>query len=287
MEVVSNKIKDIRTHYLIVLRSKFSAGEAKQLLMTLLVEFSAYSKNEILLYPDKTLSESELLKIHFGVKELLKNKPVQYITGYTDFLDVRLRVDENVLIPRPETEELVEIIRKEWGQAKSVSLRILDIGTGSGAIAIALKKFFPAAAVTGIDISPQAVELARRNAEYNGVKVDFRVSDMLNDGWKGLGSYDIIVSNPPYVREKEKKEMHANVLEYEPAQALFVPDDDALGYYVAIARNAPGILRENGTIYLEINQYLPDETAALFSSFAACEIRKDFKGNSRFLVVRF
>ncbi len=208
---------------------------------------------------------------------------MQYVTGYTDFLDIRLRVNENVLIPRPETEQLVETIRNEHLIDKNKALRILDIGTGSGAIAIALKKSFPAAGVLAVDISPQAVELARKNAAFNGVEVDFTVLDMLKD--EPDGEFDIIVSNPPYVREKEKKEMRANVLQYEPAEALFVPDDDALVFYAAIAEKAWKILKPGGVIYLEINQYLARETASLFASYTACEIRPDFRGNARFVIV--
>ncbi len=286
MEVSSNKIKDIKSHYLSLLQKNFSNEESQYLINLLLIEYSDYSKHEIFLYPEKPLSESELLKVHFAVKDLLKDKPIQYILGEVDFVDVKLTLNESVLIPRPETEELVELICNDHKDKKEKSLKILDIGTGSGAIAIALKKYFINAELTALDISEEALKVAHRNAEDNNVEINFLKKDILKEGIEDLGNYDLIVSNPPYVRELEKKEIKKNVLDYEPSLALFVPDHDALVFYQRIADLSNLILKNRGSIYLEINQYLANETKALFTSFNEVNVKKDFRGNNRFLIVR-
>jgi release factor glutamine methyltransferase len=286
MEVSSNKIKDIKSHYFSLLQKNFSKEEAEYLINLLLIEYSDYSKHEIFLYPEKPLSESELLKVHFAVKDLLKDKPIQYILGEVDFINVKLKVNESVLIPRPETEELVEIICRDHKDIKEKVLKILDIGTGSGAIAIALKKYFRNAEVTALDISKEALMLARRNAEINNTEVTFLKKDILKEGIEEVGKYDLIVSNPPYVRELEKNEMKKNVLDYEPALALFVPNHSALIFYRRIAELSNGILKNKGSIYLEINQYLAEETKALFTSNGEVELTRDFRNNDRFLIVR-
>jgi release factor glutamine methyltransferase len=216
----------------------------------------------------------------------LKDKPIQYILGHTEFYGLPFRVNSWVLIPRPETEELVDVVIREKKDRSSISL--IDLGTGSGNIAVSLKKHLPFAEIHAADVSTFALEVARSNAEQNGVEIHFSRLDLLDPaGWGSLPDFDLIVSNPPYVRTKEKKMMKRNVLDYEPGLALFVPDDDPLIYYRGILNFAEQCLKPGGSIYCEINQYLPDEVQALFrdSGFNDCNVLKDMNGNARILTV--
>jgi len=266
--------------------------------------------------PDLRLSESELLTLHFAVKELLRNKPVQYVIGETEFCGMRFFVDENVLIPRPETEELVSLLvswsvsqfevtslefrvdflssfrpdieRREMVVEKSpANISILDIGTGSGCIAVSVAKLLKNSVVTAVDISGKALEVAKKNAQANGVDVRFILDDILNPQNSELieNQYDIIVSNPPYVCESEKREMRANVLDYEPATALFVRDEDPLIFYRKILEFAQKALRPNGLVWFEINEKFGKEMKNLCfeKGFKNVEIIKDFRGRERFV----
>jgi release factor glutamine methyltransferase len=213
VKVKSNKIADIRKFYKQKLLSLYSENEADSLLFMLFSDFANLNKPDVVLYPEKTVSESELLKIHFAVKDLLNNKPVQYILGYTEFYDLKFEVNTDVLIPRPETEELVDLVIKE--NISKQGIDILDIGTGSGCIAISIKKHIPGAKVTAIDISAGALNVAKRNAEKNNLETDFRQINFLDErSREKLSEFDIIVSNPPYVRKLEKERMKKNVLDY-------------------------------------------------------------------------
>jgi protein-(glutamine-N5) methyltransferase, release factor-specific len=265
--------------------------------MILLEHYFNIDRVKMALEPDLRLSESELLTLHFAVKELLKNKPVQYVIGETEFCGMRFFVNENVLIPRPETQELVEKLAvssyqfssfrpKRSGVEKSpANVSILDIGTGSGCIAISLAKLIPNSDVTAVDVSEKAIEVARKNAENNGVKVHFVLDDILEPQNPNLidNQFDIIVSNPPYVCESEKSEIRANVLEHEPSTALFVPDSDPLIFYRKILEFAQKALKPNGQIWFEINEKFGKETAELCHSkgFKNIEIIKDFRGKER------
>ncbi len=225
--------------------------------------------------------DSESSKKIAGIVERLKMfEPVQYIFGETEFYGLKLKVTPAVLIPRPETEELIHWI------AKTISgddLSIIDIGTGSGCIALALKKQFPLADVSGVDISEKSLKVARKNGELNNLDVAFFQADILN--WKNYNweSYNLIVSNPPYVRESEKELMEANVLEYEPGAALFVSDENPLIYYRALAGFAKAHLTENGRLFLEINEMFGKETEELLKNegFQNIEIKKDLNGKVR------
>lgn len=199
-------------------------------------------------------------------------KPVQYITGKTAFCGLEFEVNENVLIPRPETEELVHLIA---AQNTLPSPAILDIGTGSGAIAVSLAKLIPGSKVTAIDISPAALETAHANAIKNGVAVEFTECDILS-GHPG-GTFDIIVSNPPYVTESEKESMRPNVLEYEPHGALFVSDNDPLLYYRRIAELGVSLLGNGGSLYFEINERFGQEIAGMMrkSGYSDMTVKKD------------
>lgn len=226
--------------------------------------------------PPETFEKFELLK-----QRLLRSEPVQYLLGTAWFCGLSFIVDPSVLIPRPETEELVSWVVSN--AANRPGCRILDIGTGSGCIAVSLAHLLPEARVSAIDISESALSIARKNAAQNGVEVDFGQTDVLSA--KKLEPCDIIVSNPPYVREKEKSEMRANVLDNEPHLALFVRDDDALLFYRVTALLAFEALSESGELYFEINQYLGPETVSLVENagFKNVELRRDMYGNNRML----
>lgn len=235
---------------------------------------------------DRMLPPEESEKISRIFRELSAGEPLQYITGEQVFFGRRFAVDTRVLIPRGETEELVAFVLSAHGKEP---LRLLDVGTGSGAIAVTLAAERPGWQVTAVDISPDALEVARNNAKDLGVAVDFIQTDILDESrWSGLGTYQAIVSNPPYVRESEKKAMHTNVLDHEPPGALFVPDADPLVFYRAIARFAKGALVPGGKLYFEINEALGLETAALLEGlgFEAVKIYQDINGRDRMAEAR-
>jgi release factor glutamine methyltransferase len=231
---------------------------------------------DIMLEPLREVDEGA----DFGqsLSEIATARPVQYILGVADFYGLELAVGEGVLVPRPETEELVRWIIESEPQARA----ILDVGTGSGAIAIALAKNLPSAAVTAIDISPDALAFARRNNETTGAGVTLRQGDAL-DGGLDVGSFDVIVSNPPYIPAGERSVMAANVTEYEPESALFVPDADPLVFYRAIARMAHRSLVTGGTLYFEIHERMSKEIVELLvcEGFVGVEIRQDLNSKPR------
>jgi release factor glutamine methyltransferase len=239
------------------------------------------------LEPDMRLSESEMLTFHFAVKDLLKNKPIQYIIGETEFCDLKFKVNENVLIPRPETSEMIYKIVNRQRTTDNRQLSILDIGTGSGCIAISLAKQIPNSKVYALDISEKALEVAKENAINNDAEVTFIHDDILSLKNKIETKFDIIVSNPPYVRELEKAEMRDNVLNWEPHNALFVSDNDPLIFYRNILEFAKSHLKENGEIWFEINEYLGKEMTDLCKGygFSDIEIFKDFRGKERIVKV--
>jgi release factor glutamine methyltransferase len=250
----------------------------------ILTEFMHNLKRiDVLLHPEFEVSETDLEKWKTIISELKTEKPIQYITGEAWFYGLRFEVNENTLIPRPETEELVEWI-VDGLKVKGKGQRVLDIGTGSGCIPIALKKEIPNAQVSAIDISEKALEMARKNAFDNQVEVNFVHQNILET--ESLDEkYDVIVSNPPYVRNLEKQEIKRNVLDYEPHLALFVADSDALLFYRKIAQLALKSLAPNGKLFFEINQYLGKETVELleYLGFNNIELRKDFVGNDRMI----
>ncbi len=235
---------------------------------------------------DFRMSESEMLKLHFAVKDLLRHKPVQYITGEVLFCGITFQVDPCVLIPRPETEEMtlmtIELLKQSSNGAQ---FKILDIGTGSGCIAISLKLAFHQAEVYAMDVDAKVLALASKNAQTNNASVHFSQSDISNPAgnFEGL-KFDLIISNPPYVTETDKNEMKQNVLAWEPELALFAPVNDPLHFYKTILRFAEQHLNNNGTILLEINEKLGKETAQLFAqSGYSPELLKDLRGKERFL----
>lgn len=289
MKIPSNLVKDIRKYYCNRLLSLYDENEANTMILMLLEHYFDIDRIQMALNPDLRLNESELLTLHFAVKELMKHRPIQYVMGETFFCDFTLKVNENVLIPRPETSEMVKMIINTC-QSDNI-LNIIDIGTGSGCIAISMAKAFPKSNVYALDNSEQALDVARQNARNNNVKVSFLLADIMNPvifkSRDDIPKFDLIVSNPPYVRESEKKKMCRNVLDWEPSKALFVPDNDALVFYRAILRFAKNRLNDNGKIWFEINEALGNETKGLCqeNGFNKVSIINDFKGKERFLVV--
>lgn len=279
----SNRVRDILALYHEELDSMYGSGEVSAFGEMLFEAFLGWDRVRLLTSREQTIDQSDLLRFHWALEDLKRHRPIQHIIGHVDFCGCRIAVSPDVLIPRPETEEMVQWIISTFIIHHS-SFNILDLCTGSGCIAIALKKSFPAADVMAVDVSPEALEIARQNAENNGVEVGFVEGDVL-DGVNGFnGSYGVIVSNPPYVMERERGGMQANVLDYDPALALFVPDDDPLRFYRAIATIAKEHLAENGQVVVEINEALGDETCMLLKQYGLCpEVHVDFRGKPRWI----
>ena len=288
MKVPSNLVKDIRKYYCDQLCSIYDKDEANAMVLILFEHYFKIDRVRMALEPNLRLSESEMLTFHFAVKDLLKNKPLQYVIGVTEFCDLKFKVNENVLIPRPETSELVHLITKSQKPTANSQQSILDIGTGSGCIAISLAKQVPQSQVYALDISEKALNVAKENANINNVDITFIHDDILSLRNKIETKFDIIVSNPPYVRDLEKAEMRDNVLNWEPHNALFVSDDDPLIFYRNILLFAKNNLKENGEVWFEINEYLGKEMTdlCLELGFSNVNIYKDFREKERFLSVR-
>ena len=285
MKVRSNKIEDVVKYYSELLEGKFEKKESKFLIRILIEEFLEIPKHLISLNLDKRISESQLLKIHFAVKDLIKNIPIQYILSKANFLNYEFYVDNNVLIPRPETEELVNLIISENDNCGQ-SLNIIDIGSGSGCISISLQNELDSN-VIGIDISENALNIAKKNAKRLNSKAVFIKLDILDENlWSNIeGNQDIIVSNPPYVRNSERKEMEDNVVNNEPEIALYVNDENPLIFYKKIAEFALQKLSFQGKLYFEINEYLGDEMKELMTEyFENVKIISDFRGKNRFCI---
>jgi release factor glutamine methyltransferase len=235
---------------------------------------------------NRNFNESDIIQLHKAIKKLKDHMPVQYITGVTGFRNLVLEVNPDVLIPRPETEELVQWIIDDMGDKGGGLRRLWDIGTGSGAIALSLAIEVSHSQVWASDISERALAVARKNAADNALAVQFLRHDILKDPLPGAQKFDVIVSNPPYVRESEKNLMQPNVLQYEPHLALFVPDTDPLLYYRAVAKTAGEALSEGGKLYVEINEALGKDTVELFQSagFRDVVLKKDLHGKDRFVI---
>lgn len=240
------------------------------------------NRSSMIRHPESTLTSEVEMSIRKAFDRLMKHEPVQYILGEAPFMGMMLYVDPAVLIPRPETEELVEMIIRA---NKFESLRILDIGTGSGCIAIALKKAIPNAMVTAIDFSSEALDIAKGNAARQKVNIKFELLDiLLEEQWKALGEFEIIVSNPPYISVEEMDKLEKNVREFEPSAALFAPREDPLLFYRKIARLCQQKLHSEGKLFLEINNLYSRETATLLrESGFNCEVIEDLFGNRRFI----
>jgi release factor glutamine methyltransferase len=282
-------LKTYKTTFLQELSTLYDAQEIESFFYIVLESFHNIKRIDLAINPNMEMNSMQLLRWERVLAELKKEKPIQYILGETEFYSLPFLVNENTLIPRPETEELVEwILKSTKYELQSTKLRILDVGTGSGCIAISLAKNLPNAQVFAIDVSEKAMLIAKKNAEINNVKINFIHADILKiDSFDQLPTqFDIIVSNPPYVRNLEKFEIKPNVLEYEPHLALFVEDTDALLFFRKIAEFAKKNLSEKGKLFFEINQYLGRETIELLErlGFKNIELRNDIYGNDRMIL---
>ena len=242
----------------------------------------------LVMQPEYTISKEEEQPLFEALSRLKLEEPIQYIIGETEFFGLVFKVNQNTLIPRPETEELVQWIIEDY-KDNLEQIKILDIGTGTGCIPISLAKNLPKAKVKALDISTKALEVAKQNAELNAVEVDFIEQNILDTYHTELDSasqkFDVIVSNPPYVRELEKAEMKGNVLKHEPELALFVDNTNPLIFYKAITEFAIHNLKAGGTLYFEINKYLGAEMIQLLEdfNFKDIELKKDMFGNNRMI----
>lgn len=279
------RIREYRNQFIQTLAPIYDLEEAESFFYLVLEDKKQWKRIDLALNTEAEFREIEILVWNEILEKLKQHIPIQYILGKAHFYGLEFEVNENVLIPRPETEELVDWIISS--NSNSAKLKILDIGTGSGCIAISLAKNLPNATVSAIDVSDKALATAQKNAENNNVKVNFLLRDILET--KNLEQqFDIIVSNPPYVRNVEKEEIKQNVLDHEPHLALFVDDHDALVFYRKIAELAQENLSPNGQLYFEINQYLGKEMMDLLEekSFQQMELRKDIYGNHRMVFGR-
>ncbi len=296
-------IKSYKNYFFEALSTLYDEKEIESFFYIITEHLHQKKRIDIALNPNFIIDDTTLQKWENILNDLKNQKPIQYIIGETHFYGLPFLVNPSTLIPRPETEELVDLIIKECNntQFASSSIKILDIGTGSGCIAISLAKNLPNAQVFALDVSQKAIEVAQKNAEKNAVKVNFILVDILKtNDLQGLTSssptkpttqnlqpttFDIIVSNPPYVRMLEKTEIKPNVLDYEPHLALFVEDNDALLFYRKIAQLAQKSLTENGKLFFEINQYLGKETIELLkeNGFKDIFLKKDIYENDRML----
>ena len=282
-------IKEYRTQFIQELTLIYDAGEAESFFYLILEEKKQLKRIDLALHPDLVFSEEEIGVWNAILEQLKQEIPIQYLLGKTSFYGLDFEVNAAVLIPRPETEELVEwILESQKSKVESQKVKILDIGTGSGCIAISLAKNLPDATVFALDVSEEALATAKKNAENNSVNVTFIHQNILETE-DLLQQFDIIVSNPPYVRNLEKEEIKKNVLENEPHLALFVADNDALVFYKKIAQLAQKNLLPNGQLYFEINQYLGKEMVNLLEkmNFKTIDLRKDIYGNDRMTKASF
>ncbi|MCI2229694.1 peptide chain release factor N(5)-glutamine methyltransferase [Polaribacter sp. MSW13] len=275
-------LKDFKVYLSEVLLPIYPKTEVDTFFFLLIEEYLGFQRIDAVLKPDFLIPTEKLVLLKTVVKRLQKEEPIQYILGKTEFYGLPFVVNEKTLIPRPETEELVEWIITEVDQYKP--LQILDIGTGSGCIPISLKKNLPNAVISAIDVSKEALIIANKNAILNKVDINFIEKNILNTNTLSH-SFDVIVSNPPYVRELEKVEINNNVLNNEPHLALFVDDNNPLIFYNKIADLAKKYLSEKGILFFEINQYLGVETVKMLEEkgFTNIVLKKDLFGNDRMI----
>ena len=289
-------VKQYRNYFNETLKTIYPITEIDSFFFLLLEEYLGFRRVDIVLKSDFKITQETLNLLQSATKQLEQEVPLQYVIGKTEFYGLPFVVNKHVLIPRPETEELVACVVSESSRVKTFNtstkqttetkqLKILDIGTGSGCIPISLKKQLPFAKISAIDISKEALTVAKKNAVLNNVDIHFILQDILKT--VALDQhYDIIISNPPYVRESEKKELKNNVLKNEPHVALFVENDNPLIFYAKIAELAKKYLNKNGLLFFEINQYLGTETIDLVNKkgLKNIQLKKDMFGNDRIIV---
>ena len=279
-------ILEFKRYFKSELSELYTEAESAQLYSVFLYEKTGFDRFQQRRFAHQELLISDEEELKEIIEELKTGKPYQQILGHTEFYGKKFFVDENVLIPRPETEELVELAKIEIQNLKSKiqNLKLLDIGTGSGIIPITLKKYFPNAEISAMDISEKALEIAQKNADFHKKEINFIQADFLNT--ELTEKYDIIISNPPYIGIDENPEIEDSVKGFEPNIALFSPTSDALIFYKKIAKDGEKYLNENGMIFLEINQKLGKETLELFSNYSESRLIKDLSGNDRFVFAK-
>lgn len=275
-------VRKYRDQFKTKLVDLYDEAEVDTFFYMLLEEYNGLKKYQLALEPGLELTTDQQMLWDYATSQLQQFKPIQYIIGKAYFYDGVFAVNPSTLIPRPETEELVDLIIKNH---PNPNLKVIDIGTGSGCIAISLANFLKEAQVFAMDVSPKALEMAKHNAVVNKANIEFILQSVLELD-ELPGAFDIIVSNPPYVRNLEKVEIKPNVLDYEPHLALFVEDDDPLIFYIKITELAIKNLKVGGTLYFEINQYLGPETVQMienYKAFKTIELLKDMYGNDRII----
>lgn len=286
MPITSNRVRDIEKYYVDSLAGIYPEGEIKMFVRMLFEDIMGWSHAELLINRDTTVNQSDLLRFYWAAEDLKRYRPIQHIVGYVDFCGCRIGVDKTTLIPRPETEEIVMSVFDKLSERPP--RRVLDLCTGSGCIAIAVAKHWREAEVTAVDVSSEALAKARQNADSNNVEVRFVKKDLLEEReYRDFELYDLIISNPPYVKESERREMSRNVLDWEPERALFVSDSDPLLFYRAIAKIAETHLSADGLMVLEINEKLGEAMARLLTErgFNAT-IYNDFRGRRRSVMAK-
>lgn len=279
-------IKELYRNFLVQLQQMYSLGEATTITDWVFEKTVSLKRTEIIKNPNKEITSEAYALLQSKLQELMQHTPVQYVLGEAWFYHMKFKVNPQVLIPRPETEELVEQLIKDR-KSKLTDPAILDIGTGSGCIPVVIKKNLPAARVTALDISDGALTTARENAAMYNTQINFIQLNFLDEAnWDKLGMFDVIVSNPPYIPANEKDKLGKNVTEFEPELALFVPNNAPLIFYEKIASFAGDHLLPNGKIYLETHEDLAKETADLFrNNFQTVMIRQDMYGKERMILI--
>ncbi|MGM9475975.1 peptide chain release factor N(5)-glutamine methyltransferase [Pedobacter sp. GSP4] len=277
------KIGALEEHYELELEQLYDRDEARALFSIAAEQVLGLTANKLRMAKEEEVSFINMQKLLSILNDLQIGKPIQHILGEAHFYGMVFHVNPHVLIPRPETEELVDWIISEHQAGQGEGLKILDIGTGSGCIPVSLKKHLPKATVFSLDVSAEAIAVARQNADKMGVQVNFIEADVLT--FSSDLKFDVIVSNPPYIRDLEKVDMHENVLVHEPHLALFVSDENPLVFYNAVADFAKTNMHSMGKLYFEINEYLGEETIDILRDkyFIDIELRKDMQGKDRMI----
>lgn len=278
-------IKDIYSTYIKQLSTIYEKGEVEAITKIAIEHFTKIEYSKIKMNTNAIIETDIYKKLEDALVQLLKNKPIQYVIGKTWFYSLSFKVNEHVLIPRAETEELVfEILSKI---KKHTLKKVLDIGTGSGCIPISIKKNVPELDVTAIDLSKNALYIAKENATLNNVDINFKEVDFLDETqYNNIETFDVIISNPPYIPENEKDNLSRNVTDFEPSLALFVPQNDPLLFYRKVLIFAEAHLQKHGFIFLETHENFAKETATLFKNKKYnVEIKKDMQGKDRMLII--
>jgi release factor glutamine methyltransferase len=280
--------KELYRNFLVELQSVYDLGEATVITDWVFENIASIKKSDLIKNPLQQVPAPVIKKLKEKQEQLLLHQPVQYVLGQTSFYNMQFQVNDKVLIPRPETEELVNFVINSW-RFESRQVSFLDIGTGSGCIAIAIKKNLPSAKVMALDVSYDALEIASKNAVANKTNVQLTLFDFLDESrWPELMLFDAIVSNPPYIPNKEKEKLDKNVVDFEPHTALFVPDNNPLLFYEKIARFGRSHLNYNGKVYLETHEDYTKDVAALFAkTYQQVLVKKDLFGKERMVIATY